>query len=1305
MHAQDYLFQISRYFGYFEGHLFYENSSGKFDINKQAETFLKPILDLIFDADFIRLEIEQENHPGVDLGDKTKKIAFQITSQIGYAKIKKTLEKVIQHKLFEEYDEFYHLVIDRDYKTGKTQQDVDEFITETIAKEGLPTETSVSFHLDTHLWNLKKLRAKIEQHCSTEQLQQIVALLKKNYGPVTELPTFKEVLVPYRVTFEKQLTPTAQLANYQFYNDFFGRTDTLSELKKFAESPGQQLAIVTAPGGTGKTRSCIEFFKQQVDPDQNNISFTLNEVHFDVERLREALKTEKTVFILVDDADRMKHVLSPLMDQVQRFANAKVIFTTRDSTYSEVINSLPSHLRDHKRIPLERLGYQETKDLLSSQLLGIDEQFIIGLAQKSNGVPLVILALCDLVRKGASIDSITENIAFGNHVKLVTDQAIANCNDATHISPSSISKVIAVLAFLGPVAYNDEEVTILSSLAGVSIDDTLVIIDNLRQESFLAQSDQQCAIKPDPYADSILLTNAARIKYWLRSQGLEPFKERIIKNIIQVSDSPNSKFDIAMLMDDFVFYLVGLAKKKEYKKLVSGLETIESFTYKKTDIANHAVEMVLANLPKNDEDPDLEFWFTVKRIQDVHQKINTILSISTLNSHGEQKLNKALELIMALYETSRDTKNLTSPFRYRVFDFLEFGYQPNIVCERQQFLALVLQKRASVEVLEADEQEIILAFSKGLLSTEFSMEDFFESQTGRFSYGLAEVPSNSIIEKIRNDIYQLLTNNFEKFNSVNQGEIMAMLIQKVSHIRKDLPRLGHRYEQSKELAEWLPFISGQIATERFPQERGKLIRTVQIAESFGIKEEFKEDVEKLKLLLYTSADLAGRLRTFLNYDHRLMEKEMNKEVTELIAQSASPADFFEMMEQVRKDVGIFEAQNLQSVLNELVLNHPAVAGEFLDYAISHFENPHFYSILSKAIYQDQKKFQQHLDYFWNKRDHASRSAAVWMLTSGRERNKEYYEKDDLAYFESVIDDRNTAAIQTLSYNLPEFLSIAPESVLNMVHRIIGSEVNYNDHGILIRRLFDKENTEGVDPQVLKKFLKEKTDDLTLDHDFDQSIRYLEENFGFDEVISFLAHKFEQASKSDGSPASYLGYYYPGTETTEPERVDRFIKVITKFLDQDIQTYKELVKLFRPYEGFSPDLEKGLHALTATLSGEKAKLLSLMELLKVIEPVNSTYLNFAANIGNILEESMGANQAELEAIFPSNILYNTGARSKSVSALVFPEDERRLKIIKKLLENKQLKPKLKSVIENILLRIEQSMKETEAETMARLQQHQ
>src|SRR4028118_2006481 len=76
---------------------------GQTDLNKVAENILIPLIAEVYG--YKNLEnlnfTKGSNYPSVDLGDETARVAFQITATPDLKKVKHTLTKFVEHKLYE----------------------------------------------------------------------------------------------------------------------------------------------------------------------------------------------------------------------------------------------------------------------------------------------------------------------------------------------------------------------------------------------------------------------------------------------------------------------------------------------------------------------------------------------------------------------------------------------------------------------------------------------------------------------------------------------------------------------------------------------------------------------------------------------------------------------------------------------------------------------------------------------------------------------------------------------------------------------------------------------------------------------------------------------------------------------------------------------------------------------------------------------------------------------------------------------------------------------------------------------------
>ena len=88
-----------------------QNKSGLYDINIYCEDFFIDILNETFDWKLENLNQEYINYPAIDLGDINNRICIQVTSTIDSIKIKDTIKKFLEKKLYNNYDELFIFIL------------------------------------------------------------------------------------------------------------------------------------------------------------------------------------------------------------------------------------------------------------------------------------------------------------------------------------------------------------------------------------------------------------------------------------------------------------------------------------------------------------------------------------------------------------------------------------------------------------------------------------------------------------------------------------------------------------------------------------------------------------------------------------------------------------------------------------------------------------------------------------------------------------------------------------------------------------------------------------------------------------------------------------------------------------------------------------------------------------------------------------------------------------------------------------------------------------------------------------------
>jgi len=129
-----------------------KNAVGLFDINRISEDFYIPILSILFDCeDLVNKNRVQHNFPAVDLGSNNTRQSFQVSSDASSAKIIETIKKFKSHKLDEDFDHLYIMLL-----TQKQGQYRSKLLEKEIEK------LSIDFDINKNVLDPFDLLKKIE---------------------------------------------------------------------------------------------------------------------------------------------------------------------------------------------------------------------------------------------------------------------------------------------------------------------------------------------------------------------------------------------------------------------------------------------------------------------------------------------------------------------------------------------------------------------------------------------------------------------------------------------------------------------------------------------------------------------------------------------------------------------------------------------------------------------------------------------------------------------------------------------------------------------------------------------------------------------------------------------------------------------------------------------------------------------------------------------------------------------------------------------------------------------------------------
>lgn len=145
------------------------NSSNLYDISLHSENVLIPLLNELFGLKLENANKTKKNYPGIDLIDIDNRVAFQITSSNDNTKIKHTLKKVVDHKIYNEVDFVYIYILTEKKSVYKKDSFVDIL------------EGHLDFDSQKHIIDYSNIMNMLDQIIQATSIKAISELLAEEF--------------------------------------------------------------------------------------------------------------------------------------------------------------------------------------------------------------------------------------------------------------------------------------------------------------------------------------------------------------------------------------------------------------------------------------------------------------------------------------------------------------------------------------------------------------------------------------------------------------------------------------------------------------------------------------------------------------------------------------------------------------------------------------------------------------------------------------------------------------------------------------------------------------------------------------------------------------------------------------------------------------------------------------------------------------------------------------------------------------------------------------------------------------------
>lgn len=284
-----------------------------------------------------------------------------------------------------------------------------------------------------------------------------------------------------------------------------GPTDTVDTLAEFAIRTEVRIALLTGPGGSGKTKILTEVCTRATD---SGIAVRILEPDSDVEAESfELLPINGALLVVVDDAHDQDVPLGRIIAGVQK-ANpqANVLVSLRPyglPRVREELRLVGYHIADTLEAKVPELDLESATELAYEVLDDLVRYHGPRLASAASDCPLLIVTGSTLVNRG-ELDPRNFEDDQRLHVELTDRLAEALIAQSTVEGPAR-KEVLTALASFQPVDLTDGQTRAsLEQLTGLSFDQAAPHVSALEEAGLVLRRGSTVRVVPDLLGDALL---------------------------------------------------------------------------------------------------------------------------------------------------------------------------------------------------------------------------------------------------------------------------------------------------------------------------------------------------------------------------------------------------------------------------------------------------------------------------------------------------------------------------------------------------------------------------------------------------------------------------------------------------------------------------------------------------------------------------------------------------------------------------------------------------------------------------------
>jgi hypothetical protein len=1130
-------------------------------------------------------------------------------------------------------------------------------------------------------------------------------------GLLTNLPIVRHffweqdtlLLQAFKEYFKNPLNPKSADSRYQLINPFFGRKKESNAIKSFLEHPTSTMLAIIANGGFGKTRLVVEYFREVISKDHAWIPLVLSHTGFSPQGFNRLLHTDRRLLILVDDAHGIPSVINEIKRLADNFQGQhKIILTTRLSLFSVIVQSVSSLSKNFERLPLEKLEYLETKEMFKSELPRLQDHNINYLADRSKGIPFLILEWIRLIKEGKHPQEITEEQFFNDSISWIFKEAEKDLAERFYIPARVTNDFIRLISLIGPVAINDENLKFLHSFLGIRSDELERLVNELENLGLLEKR-ISISIKPDPYSDTILAqtinTNREFINRVIKYEGSDVFIENILQNLSEsaIADAEKKLF-IDNLLDEYILLINKTdTSPKKIKEIVELVSKIVIFKPRAGLLVVKLFTEILAD-DKHSIHKKGGGWFSKTWAEDSKEHIGkllyTLCNHTQFASENKEEIHKIIEQYI---RTIDDTKILFTCYSYHEWNLCRYDYHPRICCERQTFLAQIACK-----YLDDDDDEmnrrIALESARFLLELDFRLEEHYEPATMQFTYGEAQVPYCEHVKRIRISSCESLIKFYVKsINDLDRSRAMQLLL---NYFYFATENSNKRYQQNinEEINLVLAFFISLLSDSPTTDEKSIILEKIRMYKAVKFKVSFQERVDLIEKLASSGRNLYEALELEIrNSDWFDARRNFEPRLLNIIDQYTSFELFARDLIDIKLKIGNQQSQfsHALDILGKTMPNESK--GLFKEIQIN------FGSLIPDGIqlikrnYKDDVYFTSVIEWLWLRRD-VYIMPLLWLISNGRNKDRSFYKITDFEYYEYAIDNNNPLIETYVAVDLPEYAHLDKERTFILLDHFSKKCSDQGFDLLLMNVLDDKINYSADFKEELLTLFRKNSQKIKISEiGTSQILKFIDEKFGFGKLKEFVTNRIELLLNDP--EAGWRVYdepgYYRNPNLSVDELDDRYIELLEKSLHESSEgniKNQYLLKIFRPSIILTKSLSAKIKSMADKFQTDSSSLAMIASNILYFVNSNREWIDVMCYIG---EKQLinGIDKSILVETFGNIFTFNLGGKSKAGVGGPYNEDVFRKELLESFLEENVYGGPIKEFIESCLDKVKADMSET------------